>query len=89
MVFNRYRNQNALVSTQKLTKVVAGPTTIGTHASISSVSVPLVMRGPGIASGVYREDVTLADIVPTLYQLLGFTAPGNVDGKVLGQILSP
>ncbi len=89
MVFNRFRHQNALVGTQKLTKAVPGPSTIGTHASFSSVSVPLLMRGAGIASGVYPEDVTLADIVPTLYQLLGLTAPPNVDGKVLGQILSP
>jgi arylsulfatase A-like enzyme len=88
MVFNRHRNQTALVGTQKLTKAVAGPTTIGTHASISSVAVPLVMRGAGIASGVYDGEVTLADIVPTLYQLLGYAAPANVDGRVLGQILS-
>jgi hypothetical protein len=88
MVFNRHRHQNELVGTQKLTRAVPGPPTIGTHASISSVPVPLLMRGAGIASGVYDGDVTLADIVPTLYRLLGFTAPGNVDGKVLERSLS-
>ena len=46
-----------------------------------SIHVPLLMAGPGISSGVRREEfVYLLDIYPTLCDLLGLAAPGSVEG---------
>ena len=45
------------------------------------------MGGPGIRPGVYGGAVSLADIVPTLYRLLGVAPPGNVNGRSLDEIL--
>lgn len=43
--------------------------------------VPLVMAGPGVASGVVEEPVRLIDVMPTLLELAG-TEPANVlDGE--------
>jgi arylsulfatase A-like enzyme len=50
--------------------------------------VVLVASGPGIQPGVYAGAASLADIAPTLYRLLGVTAPDNVDGRVLDEILA-
>jgi arylsulfatase A-like enzyme len=88
MLFNRHRYQNVLVSTKELGAGFRGPKTIGTHAAPSSADIPIALRGPGIAAGVYSENVTLADIIPTLYRLLGLAAPPNVDGAILEQILA-
>ena len=38
------------------------------------VRVPLVVAGPGIAAGVVNEPVSLVDVAPTLYGLLGVSA---------------
>ena len=59
----------------------------GVHGSRRSAEVILVMSGPGIQPGVYGSEASLADIAPTLYRLLGVTAPGNVNGRVLDEIL--
>ena len=61
----------------------------GVHGSRDSAEVVLMMSGPGIARGIYGGEASLADIAPTLYRLLGVVPPGNVNGKVLDEILSP
>jgi arylsulfatase A-like enzyme len=60
----------------------------GVHGSRDSAEVVLMMSGPGIARGIYGGEASLADIAPTLYRLLGVSAPGNVNGRVLDEILS-
>lgn len=60
----------------------------GNHGSRRSAEVVLVASGPGIQPGVYARAASLADIAPTLYRLLGVSAPGNVDGRVLDEILT-
>ncbi len=46
------------------------------------VHVPLIVRGPGIASGVRRFDpVTLVDVMPTVLELLGVPIPPSVEGR--------
>jgi arylsulfatase A-like enzyme len=51
----------------------------------AATHVPLVLRGPGVAAGRTVTDFTEAvDIVPTLLELAGLTAPGHLDGRSLG-----
>jgi len=60
----------------------------GGHGGFGEVQdVPLILRGPGIKSGVYQNNAYLVDIVPTLYSLLGWETPDNVDGRILDEII--
>lgn len=50
--------------------------------------VPLVMRGPGIPTGVRVSPlVELVDLQPTILSLLGIEAPANVQGHDLSPLL--
>ena len=54
-----------------------------------SVHVPLLMAGPGIASGARREALCyLLDIYPTLCDMLGVAAPASVEGRSLRPALA-
>jgi predicted AlkP superfamily pyrophosphatase or phosphodiesterase len=55
-----------------------------THGSANpdDQRVPIILFGPGIKAGQYREAATPADIAPTLAALTGITMQ-NVDGRVL------
>ncbi|GAB4159292.1 MAG: hypothetical protein Fur0021_30050 [Candidatus Promineifilaceae bacterium] len=62
---------------------------VGGHSGQTTASLLLMMRGPGIENGVYTEgDTSLVDIMPTLYELLGWDPPKNVDGRVLTEALA-
>jgi arylsulfatase A-like enzyme len=50
--------------------------------------VPLVFAGPGIEPAHLRHNVTLADVVPTLAQAMGFEAPPG-DGSSLLEAVDP
>lgn len=46
--------------------------------------VPFILSGPGIAKGVRRKELTgLIDLMPTLVELCGGKAPGDIDGVSL------
>ena len=63
---------------------------IGSHANLMTQSSIIALRGPNISPAVVNgRDATLVDIVPTLYQLLGWTTPPNVDGQSLLAPLPP
>lgn len=47
--------------------------------------VPLMVRGPGIASGARDEPVSLLDVAPTLCRLAGLDCTGTFDGCDLFQ----
>ena len=49
--------------------------------------VPLLWFGAGIRPGIRSERATVADLAPTLAQLLGVATPGGAQGRVLGEIL--
>jgi N-acetylglucosamine-6-sulfatase len=52
------------------------------------VHVPLFISGPGIEGGSSRDQlVSLIDLAPTIAQLAHISAPDNVDGRSLLQIL--
>ncbi|MBD3214009.1 MAG: hypothetical protein GF311_15475 [Candidatus Lokiarchaeota archaeon] len=53
-----------------------------------SISVPLIINGPSIKSGVeLKKIVNLIDLAPTLADLLGIPQPKSFQGKVLHQII--
>jgi arylsulfatase A-like enzyme len=45
--------------------------------------IPLLIRGPGVSTGVRRDPVTLVDIMPTLLSHLGLETPAAAVGRVL------
>lgn len=45
--------------------------------------VPLIMLGPGIPAGRYRQTCTPRDLVPTLAELLRIRPPAGADGELL------
>lgn len=56
-----------------------------THGTVYAYDtrVPLLMGGFGIHRGVFREEVSPADIAPTLSLMLGIAYPAACDGKPL------
>ena len=64
---------------------------MGDHASVydADLHVPLIVRGPGIAAGK-RVDALVShyDLLPTLLDLEGLSAPSNVDGVSLKPIFA-
>ncbi len=54
-----------------------------------SLRVPLVIAGPGIASGARRtEPVYLFDIFPSLCDLVDISIPGSVEGRSFAPLLA-
>ena len=45
----------------------------------------LVAAGPGIRAHVPLDDARIIDLAPTLLHLLGVSAPGDMDGRVLAE----
>jgi len=44
--------------------------------------------GPGIRPGVYRRDITVNDVAPTLADILGIETPSGAAGRVLEEVLA-
>ncbi len=62
---------------------------VGGHGGRATMPVLLAIKGPGVQDGVYTgQDVSLVDAIPTIYYLQGWTSPGNVDGRVLSELLA-
>ncbi len=49
--------------------------------------VPILLAGPGVVPGVYRGEVSPADIAPTISSLLHMEFPPSREGKVLKEAL--
>ena len=60
-----------------------GETTHGLFAYDATLSVPLVISGPGVGRAVVDGTVGHADILPTVCDLLGVTPPPALDGASL------
>jgi predicted AlkP superfamily pyrophosphatase or phosphodiesterase len=65
---------------------IAAGTTHGT-ANVYDQRVPVILLGPGIRPGEYRDAVTPADIAPTLAAIAGITLP-RAEGRDLNAIVS-
>ena len=57
-----------------------GETTHGLFAYGATLSVPLIVSGPGIGRGVIDGAVGHADLLPTICDLLGVAVPTGLDG---------
>lgn len=53
------------------------------------LEVPLILRGPGIPSGVVDQKnlISHVDVLPTLLDLLGHPLPGNLHGRSFAPLL--
>src|SRR5205823_14703122 len=65
---------------------IAAGTTHGT-ASADDQRVPILLMGPGIRHGEYRQPASPADIAPTLASLAGIALP-HAEGRVLREALT-
>jgi predicted AlkP superfamily pyrophosphatase or phosphodiesterase len=65
---------------------VATGTTHGS-ANPDDQRVPVILMGPGIRAGQYREAITPADVAPTLAELTGITMP-RAEGRALRSALT-
>lgn len=54
----------------------------------STLHIPLIFRIPGIPPRVIKDDVSLADVMPTLLQTLGIAVPSGVQGRSLLSLIS-
>ncbi len=58
------------------------------NAFEESIRIPLLIRGPGVRSGVKEEgSVTTLDIAPTLLELAGATSAAELRGRSLAPVL--
>ena len=55
----------------------------GYYVYDSTLHVPLLIAGPGVASRVVREQVRSVDIAPTIEAVAGLPARGDLDGESL------
>jgi hypothetical protein len=58
------------------------------HGGLQTTSIPLVFKAPAgnpayVPGGKVTQEVEVADIAPTIYQIMGWPSPANVDGKPL------
>ncbi len=60
-----------------------GEKTHGYFIYHSTLHVPLLVKLPGAAPRVVRDDVSLIDVMPTLLQALGIPVPASVQGRSL------
>ncbi|MGH2543006.1 MAG: hypothetical protein ACRDIB_09425, partial [Ardenticatenaceae bacterium] len=61
---------------------------IGGHSGPTTMNVLHALRSPFFAPGTYSgQDTALVDIIPTIYQVVGWQAPNSFDGRVLDEIL--
>ena len=70
-------------TTNKLISPAFGPT--GDHR----MEGIFIASGPPFRAGATPEGATLLDIAPTVLHLLGVPVPGDMDGRVLTEILDP
>jgi predicted AlkP superfamily pyrophosphatase or phosphodiesterase len=70
--------------------VLAWTTIATTHGSpyYYDRHVPLIFLGAGVSPGVSTERVATVDVAPTLAALAGITAPTDLDGRSLEELLA-
>ncbi len=57
---------------------------IGGHGNLKTSHIPIIFYGPNVMKGKIDDSrISLGDIVPTIYEKLGWSIPDNVDGKSL------
>jgi arylsulfatase A-like enzyme len=51
--------------------------------------VPVIIMGPGLKAGHYRQPATPLDIAPTVTRVLGIATPSKSQGRILREALKP
>lgn len=59
------------------------------YAYEASTHIPLLMRGPGVATGRSRVPVEIRDVLPTFAEAAGASVPPGVDGQSLTRVRRP
>jgi predicted AlkP superfamily phosphohydrolase/phosphomutase len=67
------------------TEVVTDPAV--NHTGNHRLDGMLVLFGPGIRQGLKLTGANIMDVMPTVLHLLGIPVPGEVDGRVLTEVL--
>jgi arylsulfatase A-like enzyme len=60
----------------------------GLSANQEALHVALVLRGPGIVRGRVETPVSLADVAPTILEVLGLAVPSSMQGRSLQTALA-
>jgi predicted AlkP superfamily pyrophosphatase or phosphodiesterase len=68
---------------------IAGGTSNATHGTPYGYDahIPLILMGPGIVPGRYRDHAALQDLAPTLAAVLEVEPPSGASGRVLSEAL--
>lgn len=62
---------------------------VGGHSSITTWNALMVLKSPDFLQGTfYPYDASIVDVIPTVYEAMGWTPPDNVDGHSLLQLLN-
>ena len=63
--------------------------TVATHGTPYGYDahIPLILMGPGVVPGTYRDHVALQDLAPTLASVLNVEPPSGAQGRVLSEAL--
>ncbi|NVM30826.1 MAG: alkaline phosphatase family protein [Candidatus Helarchaeota archaeon] len=62
---------------------------VGAHGGIAEQDILMAWMGPNITRMGYEIPIVphVADVVPTICHIMGWTAPNNVDGRILYEII--
>lgn len=88
--FHRERSGDVVVIQKSLWYLFGKPFAYGsTHGSpyAYDTHVPVILMGKGFKPGLYATPIDVADIAPTLSNILGISAPNLSDGRVLYEAL--
>jgi arylsulfatase A-like enzyme len=83
LVYDRDRFQNHLLRTDDLDGGLFGVVFNGHHGAPQTGDILMALSGPRLVAGRYDVPATLADVLPTLYPLIGLLPPSHVDGRPL------
>ena len=62
------------------------PESGGPHTAHTTYDVPLIVVEPGLEGSSLRHDGRLADIAPTILELMGLSVPEEMTGEPLIRI---
>jgi hypothetical protein len=84
-IYNAYNTAGILGSTLFIVTADHGHVDVGGHGGTEPevLHVPLLMRGPGVATGVYSIFAHQNSIAPTVAALMGWEIPSDASGTVL------
>jgi hypothetical protein len=88
-ILGAYNAAGILQSTLVVVTADHGHVDVGGHGGTepSVLHIPLIMRGPGVITGLYSTPVHQNSIAPTVAALMGWEVPSDASGTILFQCL--